>query len=435
MTAKVRITKRLVNQILIGNREKFVWDADLTGFGVRVQPSGTKSYVIRYRAGSGRSAPTRRMTLGSTRKITPDQARGLAKKLLGSVAHGVDPAAERAAETRAETLHELAELFLAEHVDSKLRSSTRALYRDILERLVLPNLGMRKADKITTNEVARIHAGMHEHPYQANRMLAVVASMYSFAAKRKILSSESNPVRGIQRYRESGRERFPTSRELTRLGDAIHEGETIGLPYDIDEQRPQSKHAPKQPNRRTMLDPHAAAALRLLIFTGARLREILTLRWDWVDLERGLLLLPDSKTGKKAIVVNAPAAKILAELPRTGAYVIGGKSAGTSQEKPRADLQRPWHAVMRRAGLTAVRIHDLRHTHASVGAGAGLGLPIIGKLLGHARATTTARYTHLDVDPLRRASEHIGRQLAMAMGDPKQAGSLQSCTDVGPSPL
>jgi integrase len=216
---------------------------------------------------------------------------------------------------------------------------------------------------------------------------------------------------------ERGRERFLSVIELTRLGEAIREGETIGLPYGVDETKPKAKHAPKAENRRTVIGPHAAAALRLLIFTGARLREILGLKWEWVDLERGLLLLPDSKTGKKAIVLNAPAMKVLADLPRLGAYVISGQSAGTDDETPRADLNRPWRAVAKRAGLVGVRLHDLRHTHASFGAGAGLGLPIIGKLLGHAQATTTARYAHLDIDPLRRASEHIGSQLAAAIGE------------------
>jgi integrase len=130
-----------------------------------------------------------------------------------------------------------------------------------------------------------------------------------------------------------------------------------------------------------------------------------------------LLLLPDSKTGKKAIVLNAPAMKVLADLPRMGTYVIAGQSAGSEAETPRTDLNRPWRVVAKRAGLNGVRLHDLRHTHASFGAGAGLGLPIIGKLLGHAQATTTARYAHLDVDPLRRASEHIGSRLAAAMGE------------------
>jgi integrase len=210
-----------------------------------------------------------------------------------------------------------------------------------------------------------------------------------------------------------------TADELSRLGDAVREAETAGLPYAIDEAKPTAKHAPKEVHRRTKIGPHAAAAIRLLILTGARLREILHLKWTQVDLGRGLLLLADSKTGKKAIVLNAPALDILATLPRVGAYVIAGQAAGTDDDKPRADLNRPWRAIVKRARLTGLRIHDLRHTHASVGAGLDLGLPIIGKLLGHTQSSTTARYAHLDADPLRRASEQIGSRLAAAMGDSK----------------
>jgi integrase len=422
---RARITKRVVDGLKGIGREYFRWDVDLTGFGIRVQASGTKSYVVKYRAGSGRAAPTRRITLGSTGKLTPDHARTLAKKTLGAVAHGADPAVEKAAEKQAETLQDLANVFLAEHVGAKLKPSTAALYGDILERLVLPEVGKRKASKITANDLARLHLDMREHPYQANRMLAVVGALYSFAIKRKIVPSDTNPARGIEKYRESGRERLLTAQELMRLGDAIREGETTGLPYEIDTTKPKAKHAPKSENRRTVIDPYAAAALRLLIFTGARLREILGLRWEWVDLERGLLLLPDSKTGKKAIVLNAPAMKLLIDLPRLGSFVIAGKAAGTEDESPRADLNRPWRAVAKRAGLAGVRLHDLRHTHASFGAAAGLGLPIIGKLLGHAHATTTARYAHLEVDPLRRASEHIGNRLAAALGETGSANSAE----------
>jgi integrase len=151
------------------------------------------------------------------------------------------------------------------------------------------------------------------------------------------------------------------------------------------------------------------------MFTGARLREILHLRWENVDLERGLLFLADSKTGKKTIILNAPAMEVLAGLRRLGAYVIASASVGTANERPRHDLHRPWAAVAKRAGLEGVRLHDLRHTHASVGAGAGLGLPIIGRLLGHARPSTTMRYAHLADDPLRRASEAIGSTIAAAL--------------------
>ena len=156
---------------------------------------------------------------------------------------------------------------------------------------------------------------------------------------------------------------------------------------------------------------HAAAALRLLILTGARLREILHLRWEHVDVERGLLLLPDSKTGRKTIVLNRPALEILKAHPRTGLFVI----VGDKPDQPRTDLKKPWAAVSRRAGIEGVRLHDLRHTFASIGAGASLGLPIVGKLLGRSQPQTTARYAHLDADPLLRAANLIGERIESAM--------------------
>lgn len=414
------ITQRYLKGLAATGREYFVWDRDLKGFGVRVQPTGQKSYVVKYRAGSGRNAPTRRVTLGTVGKLTPDMARQLARATLGSVAHGLDPAAIKAAERGSATLKELAQLFLAEHVEAKRKPTTASHYRDLLNRIVLPELGTRQAEKVTTADLARLHLRMKERPYQANRMLAVVGTLYGFAAKRKLVHTGFNPAHGIDKYPEKGRERFLTAEELARLGDAIREAETVGLPWTVDSTKPKAKHAPKEASQRTFIDPFAAAAIRLLILTGARLREILGLKWDYVDFERGLLLLPDSKTGARSIVLNAPALAVVANLKRVGAYVIAGQTAGTSAEKARADLNRPWRSVAKRAGLAGLRIHDLRHTHASFGAGAGLGLPIIGKLLGHARASTTERYAHLDADPVRRASEHIGSRLAAALGESNQ---------------
>jgi integrase len=210
-----------------------------------------------------------------------------------------------------------------------------------------------------------------------------------------------------------------TGAELERLGAAIREAETKGIPWDADERKPKAKHLPKAKNRFTKVSPFAAAAIRLLLFTGCRLREILHLKWKQVDLERGLLFLADSKTGRKTVILNAPALAVLTGLDRLGAYVV----PGDDPEKPRADLKRPWEAVGRRAGLGGVRLHDLRHTYASFGAGGGLGLPIIGKLLGHTQASTTQRYAHLDADPLRRASEAIGGRIAAALAG-KRGGSI-----------
>ena len=346
------ITKRRVDALILTNREYFVWDRDLKGFGLRVQPTGEKSYVMKYRPGGGRKAPTRRVTLGRVGTITPDEARKLAKVKLGFVAHGLDPAAVKAAERGALTLKELADLFLSEHVEAKRKPATGSHYRDILQRIVLPELGTRQGEKVTTADLARLHVRMKKRPYQANRMLAVVGSLYAFAGKRKLVPGGFNPVRGIDKYPEKGRERFLSGQELARLGNALREAETIGIPWQVDTTKPTAKHVPKEKNRRTLIGKHAAAAIRLLIFTGARLREILHLRWEDVDLERGLLALPDSKTGKKAIVLNAPAMTVLAGLPHVGAYVIAGQDAGTEKEKPRADLNKPWRSVAKRAGLT-----------------------------------------------------------------------------------
>jgi integrase len=417
--ATSQITKRLIDGLKPRQGEYFVWDGSLSGFGVRVQSTGAMSYVVKYRAGSGRSAPTRRLTLAKAGTITPDEARTLARKTLGSVAHGADPAAQRAADKRASTLAEVAEQFLTEHVEAKRAASSAASYRDLLERLAIPELGKRKAEKITTAEIQRLHSKHSHSPYQANRLLRVLSSLFSFAARAHIVPVGFNPCRGIEHFAEEGRERYLTTSELARIGEALREAETVGLPYAVDETKKTAKHAPKEANRSTVIGPHAAGALKLLIFTGARLREILHLKWDQIDFERGLLMLPTSKTGKKTIVLNAPALAILNELPRSGEYVV----AGNSTDKPRSDLKKPWKAVSNRAGLAGVRIHDLRHTHASVGAGAGLGLPIIGKLLGHTQSATTQRYAHLDNDPLKKASEHIGSRLAAALGELKAARS------------
>lgn len=238
-------------------------------------------------------------------------------------------------------------------------------------------------------KVEKLHNKLADTPFMANRTIAVLSSIYTFARSRELVPDGIHPTQRLDKFSEHERERFLTDDELDRLGSALREGETKGIPWDIDQDKPTAKHLAARKHRFTKIDPFAAAAIRLLIFTGCRLREILHLKWDSVDIGR---FLPDSKTGKRGIVLNAPALAILAKLPRIGDYVIAGQAAGTDADKPRADLKRPWQTVAKRAGLEGARIHDLRHTHASVGVGAQLGLPIIGKLLGHARSTTTERY-------------------------------------------
>ncbi len=230
-------------------------------------------------------------------------------------------------------------------------------------------------------------------------------------APRNCARRLQNPARRVEKFRESRRERFLSREEFARLGAALREAETIGIPYEVDETKPTAKHAPKSENRRVVVAPDAVAAIRLLMLTGCRLREILHLRWREVDLERALLLLEDSKTGRKTVVLGEAAMAVLAKVPRAGDYVFPG-GAG---DAPRSDLKRPWKLIRRRAGLQGLRVHDLRHSYASVAAGAGLGLPIIGKLLGHTQFSTTTRYTHLADDPLRRASELVSAEIATSI--------------------
>src|SRR5262249_27533110 len=206
-----------------------------------------------------------------------------------------------------------------------------------------------------------------------------------------------NPCRGLEKYPERPRERFLRPNELARLGDAL-------AAADADP-----------------VNLYQVAAVRLLIFTGARMTEILTLIWDWIDLDNGVVRLPDSKTGAKTIHLSAPARAVLDALPRVvgNPYVIVGAKDGAHL----VNLEKPWRRIRKTAGLTDVRLHDLRHSFASVGAGAGMGLPMIGKLLGHSQPQTTARYAHLDHDPVKAANEAIGRRIAAAL-DGKNSASV-----------
>jgi integrase len=274
---------------------------------------------------------------------------------------------QKTAERGTPTVAELANRFMADHVRAKRKAGTAQFYRDILDRIVGPAVGTTKADKLTRHQLCRLHTSLADTPFQANRVLAVIGSMYAFAGRAGIVPEGTNPARGIDKFKEGSRERFLTHEELERLGRAISEAETAGIPWTVDESKANAKHVPKA-KRFTRIGPSVAAALRLLLFTGCRLREILHLRWEHIDFERSCLFLPDSKTGRKTVILNAPALAVLNALERDGPYVVPGDDPA----QPRHDLKRPWDAVTKHAGLFGVRLHDLRHTYASFGAGSGL---------------------------------------------------------------
>lgn len=416
----VKLTKRTVDSAASKPSRYILWDRELAGFGLRVEPKGKKSFLIRYRPkGTGRTGPKRFLKLGDFGPMTADQARDEARRKLGDVAHGDDPAASRVAAREALTLAELIELFL-EHVQLRKKPGTAALYAYYLRKLVAPGLGKHKAASIEHAEVVKLHDAIGKSkPTTANRTVAALSGLYTFAEKSKQVPAGMNPAKGIEKFKERARERYLTPEELGRLGDALHLAETEGLPWSVDETKPKSKHLAKAGNRRRQLDPFAIAAIRLLILTGARLREVLHAKWEQIDTERGVLFLADNKTGRKPVYLSSAAQAILTTLPRIegNPYLIAGAKDGA----PRADLKKPWEAVKKVAGLEGLRIHDLRHTFASSGAGASLGLPIIGKLLGHSQPATTHRYAHLDADPLRRAADTIGATIAAAMGGNKSA--------------
>jgi len=403
LAGAARITKRVVDRL---EPNSIVWDSEVRGFAARRQRRDVV-YILKFRVHGRR----RFYTIGlHGAPWTPDTARAEAQHLLGQIAKGTDPAAVRSSLHAAPTFDAFADVYLQDHSDTHKKPATAKAERGMLVRYVRPAIGARKIADIDRGEIARLHASLKSTPVMANRVLALVSHIMSVAIDKGERPEGSNPARKIKKFAESRRERFLTADEIHRLGAAIEKAATTGIEW-VPHPSAQIKHAPAPVNRRVAIGEHAAAALRLLLFTGARLREILNLKWEHVDLERGVLLLPDSKTGKKTIVLNAPALEILSTLSRVSAFVVAGKDS----TKPRADLNRPWALVRNEAGLTGVRIHDLRHTFASYGAGASLGLPIVGRLLGHSQPATTARYAHLETDPVRRAANTIGSAISAAL--------------------
>ena len=416
-----RLTKRALDEIAPVSRPTIIYDTELKGFGVRVMPSGSKAWIVEFRPnGGGRKVATKRMTLGQTRTLNADEARKTARDILAAVRMGQDPARERTLNRETPVVREFVERYLAEEAGPKLKPGTIANYRIYFRKHVAPEIGAMKINAVSSADVAKLHRRIGvTKPVTANRMVEAISSLYRYAATAGIVEKGFNPTTGISAFREVRRERFLTTDELQRLGAALREAETVGLPWNTDETKRTGKHLPEPHKRIVVFSPYVTAAIRLLLFTGCRLREILHLRWNEIDFEREMFFLPDSKTGRRTVVLNAPALAVLNELKRIGTYVILGKKA----DRPRSDLNRPWRRIAIHAKLQGLRLHDLRHSFASVGAGGGLGLPIVGKLLGHASPATTARYAHIDNDPLRRASERIGSTIFAALGEATTKGA------------
>jgi integrase len=382
-----KLTKRTIDATEPRATEFFLWDENIPGFGLRVMPSGRKSFVVQYRAGRR----PRRMSLGPSTVLTCDQARNRAITIIAAVKNGADPAGDRAAKRNAATVADLAERFDKEHISVRLKASTAKEYRGNLRRFILPVLGRLAVPEITRADVAKFHHDLRHIPYQANRCLEVVSKMFVLAEMWGLRPDGSNPRKHIRKYPEEKRERFLSAAELRRIGDVLREMEIEGIEL-----------------------PSAILAARLLILTGCRLGEIMTLKWEYVDFNEHALRLPDSKSGKKTVHLGTPAVECLQTAQRIhgNPWIITGTLPGKSL----SDLQPFWQRTRARAGLKDVRIHDLRHTFASTAVASGQGLPMIGKLLGHTQVQTTARYAHLAADPVRSAADTVALSLREALG-------------------
>ncbi|MDD7973204.1 tyrosine-type recombinase/integrase [Roseinatronobacter alkalisoli] len=403
-----KLTRRGMTAIKPADKRVVYYDSALTGFALRVEPTGRMTYFIEYRPGAGgRSVAKKRLNLGTTEEFNPEKARERAKELLARVRLGADPAADRRADREMPLFRDFASRYLEEEAETKLKPASVRNYRSYIKKHILPALGTAKLDAIGASEVARVHRKVGKtSPVTANRLIECIGSIFRYAATCGLVEKGHNPAAGITAFKEHARERFLSAAELARLGETLALAETEGLPWRVSD----NKHTPKE-NQRTIIDRHAVAAIRLLILTGLRLREVLHLRWSEIDFERGVALLADTKTGRRYAVLNAPALALLEDLERLSDWVI----PGGDRDRPRSDLKRPWDAVRAHAGLDDVRLHDLRHTNASVAAGGGVPLAVIGKLLGHSQPSTTQRYAHLADDPVRAAADTVGNRIDAAL--------------------
>jgi integrase len=402
---KAKITTKLVEGLKSGET---VADSALPGFMVRRQNSDAQVYFVRKAFRGTRHY----VTIGEhgANGWTEAKARQEAQVIIAGILKGRNPSSERMRAKAMPTLSEWLDSFLGNQ-RSVLKPATVANYESFGRNYIAPRddaghlkpgcLGRLKLDHVTRAEVVSLHRKLAQTPRNANHLVSFLSAVFSEAQAAGYLPEAwANPARNIKRYAERKRERFLDEAELTRLGDALRTAES------------EESEA-----------PYAIAAIRLLLLTGARRDEILSARWEWIDFQRGLLNLPDSKTGSKAVYLSPAALKVLVGLPRVqgNPFVIVGKK----EAQRFVGLRRVWVRIRTAANLAPttlpngklehVRLHDLRHSFASLSAAGGASLLMIGKLLGHSNPATTARYTHLVDDPLKRVTENVGNRLSATL--------------------
>lgn len=381
--AKDKLTKGIVERIKPADQDILVWDEALPGFGVRVKPSGVRSYVVQYR--NRKTGNSRRMTLGQHGPLlTFAEAKKRARLILADAVQGSDPVAERQAARQAPTMAELATDYLERHAIPKKRPNSVRNDRAMLQNIILPKLGRKKVEAITRRDIESIHVAMRDRPYQANRVLALLSKMFNLAISWQWCSD--NPAKGLERYHEDKRDRYLSDDELRRLCDVLDQS----------------------PNKRS------ANAIRLQLLTGARLGEVLKAEWSNIDFDGGMWTKPSHHTKQKRTehLPLSPQALTFLSTMREGAapecpFLFPGDAPG----KPLQDIKKFWRTITKEAGIQHYRRHDNRHTFASHLVSSGLSLEIVGRLIGHTNPATTQRYAHLADDPLRAAVSRFGSKI------------------------
>lgn len=400
-------------------------DHKVPGLALRVTAGGARSWVIHYRNTDRRE---RRFTLGSAEVIKLDQARIRARQVLGEVATGADPASSRRKHLDAPQFSIAFANWLAERA-TKLAPRTHAEYLRLWNKDVEPKLGSLRVASVTETDIARLHSAMHERKIVGNRILAMLSGFFRWCEGRGLRPRGTNPCSYVERYAERPKERFLTHVELGRLWTALTEAETIGIPVasklkakkrgiskvrraKATGQRRGAYAASDTPAPVRKSDPVAVHAIRFLALSGWREQEVLTLRWEYLDRKRGGAQLPNTKTGASWRPLAAAAFDILDSIPRDegSPYVF----PGARTDQPRKEIRHTWYAVRQHAGLEDVRLHDLRHTLASLLASGGASLLIIGKALGHRDTKSTARYAKLLDDPVRDAVDKANNEILAA---------------------
>lgn len=380
-----KLTKRFVDALVAPEKDRIEWDELTRGFGIRIKPSGVKSYVIQYRNTVGQS---RRKTIGRHGVLTVDQARKIARDLLHDVASGNDPVAQGLAWKNAPTINDLMDEYLSNHVDVHNKQTTRAEVRRLVDRHIRPQLGTRRVGEIHRKDIAKLHQKMANTPRQANFVLSILSKAFNLSENWGYRPEQTNPVRLIVRYKEKRRERFVKSDELRSIGGALRHAESNKI-----------------------VSPRMVGLFRLLAFTGCRLSEIRLLRWEEVDFQRQLLVLPDTKTGRRTHVLSGSALKLLAAIDRSSADEFVFPNAQNTGPFDKSNVERAWRRIRKLANVSDIRIHDLRHMVGTRAGASGANAFQIRDLLGHQTLAVTGRYVAQDFDPIRKLQNHISSEI------------------------